>query len=149
MDSIFYWWSNQQLTFCLCCLKAAILDHLFYISNPPTITKRRKARGYYWGNYFLSVFNLPHKKQESAFPIWPRNIKSKKRPFENKVSSWAGTAKDLLRVELKTELILWVHLDILCFCQRENGNISLSKIADMNFFGSYRAVYVPSTIFHL
>ena len=26
--------------------------------HPPTITKRRKAPGYYWGNYFLSVFNI-------------------------------------------------------------------------------------------
>ena len=33
--SILHWWSNQQLTFCLCCLRAAILDHQFYISILP------------------------------------------------------------------------------------------------------------------
>ena len=35
IDLIFHWWSNQQLTFCLCGLRAAILDHQFYISILP------------------------------------------------------------------------------------------------------------------
>ena len=40
--------------------------------HPPTITKRRKARGYYRGNYFLSVFS----SREKCSSTWPVKIKA-------------------------------------------------------------------------